>query len=569
MIKKRNKFIRIIALFLTLLIAVFSITACTNSKSNNLKPFQRNNLALNLSKANLKYFPGYEHYDATKFLKDCKTFEKLALSKSKTNRNRAWKIYDELYKDAVYVNDLTYTAEAGTYEDAQDEYFQKELTYIKKTSNEMNDALKSICAKVCQSKAKDEFKEHINNELLYKSYESYKPLTGELKDLMAKEAELENEYIVANDEIYALSDEEYNGKDANAKLGKIYLELVSVRKQIAKLKGYESFAQYAYEDLYQRDYTEEDLNELKEAVKSVGADIDYFAYYGFADYEMEGVKTEDVLSDVGYVISSFSNRAKDAYKFIRENNLITAGCESQRADAQITYNLTSTKSAIIMLKQSENAALYDYTTFAHEMGHFTHMNLIANPNPLFTENGCLDVMECHSNFLQVLFSLQSDMVFTQPDYFKAFAVTSLCYDVESGCILDEWQKRIYDSKKDLTLDEINALYKEICLEYGVEEYEEMEYDWMWVPHNFSEPMYYISYATSEFTALELWDIARNDFNKGVEIWEDVIFESPFEKGYHETMTNIGLSAFDEPGNAKTILDNAINYLKETEKALYE
>ena len=49
--------------------------------------------------------------------------------------------------------------------------------------------------------------------------------------------------------------------------GQIFLELISVRNELAQIYGYDTFADYAYDVYYGRDYTPADAAALCEAIK--------------------------------------------------------------------------------------------------------------------------------------------------------------------------------------------------------------------------------------------------------------------------------------------------------------
>ena len=68
----------------------------------------------------------------------------------------------------------------------------------------------------------------------------------------------------------------------------------------------------------------------------------------------------------------------------------------------------------------------------------------------------------------------------------------------TGCLYDELQQYVY-AEEDLTLEKINQEYCRLCKEYGLipadDERTEL-YSWYQVPHTFTSPCYYISYAVS-------------------------------------------------------------------------
>ena len=93
----------------------------------------------------------------------------------------------------------------------------------------------------------------------------------------------------------------------------------------------------------------------------------------------------------------------------------------------------------------------------------------------------------------------------------------------------------------MSLEEINRLYKELSEEYGYQydEDEEEGYYWIQVSHNFQSPFYYISYATSALSSLDLWLISLEDREQAVDIYLELAALS-LSLPYRETIEEVGL-----------------------------
>lgn len=567
--RKHRALQKICGRILAVLLSIALLGGCIGMAADDpLASFADNHVEFGLKDADPAYFPGYVHYKPAGFFRKCNKMLKLAQS---GREEKAFALYDELYAEAVYALDLSYTADLAFSEDVQNTYFREELAYIETAALDVTDAFKTACHKLCESACAASFKEHINSDFIYESYADYAAVSPALKALLARETELEQEYNLVNDslDLYNIDWSTDEPKIANKKLGEVFLKLVSVRKQIAVQSGYPDFAAYMDDTRFMRDYTEEDLLPLKETVKAYGALLDYYSWF-FSDYAMEErIEAETLFDNVGGILSDISDRAGDAYTLLREKNLVSMGYENSRADFSATYKFPSTNGAAIEGKFYEDSEFYAYSTFAHEMGHFAYCSSMPNSNPLFCEDGCMDVNELHSNFLEILFSIHADKLYPFPEAFQGYEIANQARSVLDGCIYDDWQRAIYQSETDMTLDEINALYKDICLAYGLEEYDGMEYDWMYISHNFTEPMYYISYATSAFAALELWTLAQKNYDKAVKIWEKALTVDANEIGYLEALETIGLPFFGETDVAWDTLDEVSDGLDVLEAAVCE
>ena len=83
-------------------------------------------------------------------------------------------------------------------------------------------------------------------------YQNYVDMTREEAERLERQQNLVQEYEEKSMEEYESPEERCS------ELGEIYLELVSVRTEIAEAAGYDNYADYAYENEYYRDYTVED-----------------------------------------------------------------------------------------------------------------------------------------------------------------------------------------------------------------------------------------------------------------------------------------------------------------------
>ena len=80
------------------------------------------------------------------------------------------------------------------------------------------------------------------------------------------------------------------------------------------------------------------------------------------------------------------------------------------------------------------------------------------------------------------------------------SITDLLYSIISGCCEDEFQQKVFENP-DMSIEEMNQLHSDLYAEYlGFP----MPYEWVEIHHHFETPFYYISYATSALSALDLW-----------------------------------------------------------------
>ena len=109
--------------------------------------------------------------------------------------------------------------------------------------------------------------------------------------------------------------------------------------------------------------------------------------------------------------------------------------------------------------------------------------------------------------------------------------------------------------KELTKKEIIAAYGKDENDWG------LNYDWIFVPHNFSSPLYYLSYAVSGTSALEIWRTGKNDLNAGLALWKEVLSYSDNDKGYLEVAKACGLHPITDADGVNAILQDALNFIR--------
>ena len=192
------------------------------------------------------------------------------------------------------------------------------------------DRLNVAIRELCKSPYQNTMTELMNAEQV-EAYLEYEEMTDEEKELTAKENSLEQEYEqLSSEEFYYEYDGEewdlnrlnmeademdhdavveiYQGicKQRNDAVGEVFVELVDVRNEIAKLNGYDNYAEYAYDAVYVRDYTLDEtrdlLKEIRKHVVPVMADMkdvlndtDYMRLYT----EGQGIESTSIIEQIG------------------------------------------------------------------------------------------------------------------------------------------------------------------------------------------------------------------------------------------------------------------------------
>lgn len=528
----------------------------------------------------------YEHYDPTLFYQGIDELLKLA---EEDSEDKTLALYDRLYEEFVYIDTLYTIADIRFNEDVTDTYWSDELTYCDSLWTETADALSSACRTILEGSLAVPFTAHIGTEAA-ESFGEYEPMAPREAELSERETELSNRYYDALATAEAEAEYSYLGKTwtweklngfpgdhlynddyegylevydgltlaVNDRVGPIFTELVAIRAEIAEILGYDSYADYAYEWHYARDYTTADAQLLCDAVKTFSPGYFEDLYYADFWYEYDApypiYDSEELIAVLGTVLDDFGDTLREPYEFMTDHDLCVLTASPQSSGAGYTTTLSWYHSPAIFMTLSGDC--YDFDSLSHEFGHYADAYYNPTPN-LLTSTGSFDLFEIHSTGLEVLLTDRYDEIYSQhADTARFLALGSVMEVVITGCIQDEFQRRVYENP-DMTLDEINRLYADINREYGMYTDSDMDCGWMYINHNYTAPLYYISYAVSALAALQLWTLAQEDLPAAVESYLSILAQGAYGDGYLNVLKNAGLRLFTEEDAVEEICQPVI------------
>lgn len=351
------------------------------------------------------------------------------------------------------------------------------------------------------------------------------------------------EYIELQREIYLKKNKAY---------GDVYVELVSVRKQIAKNRGASSYADYAYGELYAREYTVSDIREFRSYVKEalvpfyneLVSKLDY-TLLDRGDRYISEIYPSDLTKTLKPVLSSISGKMGDAYEYMISNNACSFEYSPNKAQMSFTTYVDCYGIPYIFCQPSETATAYDFFTVVHEFGHYFdyYTNSVTDYNSID-----LDSSEVLSQGLELIFSEHIGDVFKDGDVAAQeyiYVILNILSSVISGCMYDEFQELVFTSP-DCTVENINKIFGDVRTAYGSDFYDAgdgQSLSWIDVTHNFIAPFYYISYASSAVAALQIWSL---------ENCEDAYFEFLKNSAEMFFMDNIKECGLGGPFEADTL-----------------
>ncbi len=347
-------------------------------------------------------------------------------------------------------------------------------------------------------------------------------------------------------------------RERNRAAGEIFLQLVRVRTEIAKENGYDSYADYAYRESYGRDYTTEDIEAVRRAAKRYWVPLEARLMDALSQRDLRAldVRTraygDDILDAVEPYMARIDPELAETFAFMRQYHLYDIAPSDSKLPVGYTVGLPAYGTAFIF--DDPYGDHQDYSTVIHEFGHFNETFHSAEHD--LWSSFHIDVGEIHSQGLEVLFTAYAGEMFG-PEGGRAFywaTISNMVSSVLEGCMYDEFQTAVY---------EVNRLFKDISEEYGYS-YEgdgEESYFWVEITHNFQSPMYYISYATSALSALDLWLISLEDWDTAVDIYLDLAAMG-LSQPYRETVEAVGLRDIFHERTMRLLADGIQDRLSE-------
>lgn len=537
----------------------------------------------------------YTHYDPAQLYADIDAFR--ALAKDEDAGKRLIALYDKIMQASDTVATLNSLISIRYNQAPNDDDVKAEQTYTMKLYIDVADAICKAVRDVLQTENGAVLRTHLSVDEI-KGYLDYEDLTERQRQLVTEEDELVTDYdrLMVNLNVSAqvdgviwdydkymaaenLTPEEnariYDALEAQLNLtaGGIYQELVRIRIEQAEEAGYDSFVDYAYEESFGRDYTKEDAQAFHSAVKAeVGkrfysqiCDLDAAAY---GDMDCN-ISPKDAMRYLGKYAAEISSEVYDSYTYMKEHDLCYLTLDPEQIDTGFTTSLPAYDCPFIYNMCYENSAA-TFSDLVHEFGHFTQFHYVPNPNGLVC-SGSFDIAEVNSQGLEMLYDTYYDDIFGEEKgaVVRANHLFRLLNSVISGCIHDEFQQYVYAHPEE-TLEQWNQAYYDITESYGVDHGEaDHDYSWIYVHHTFSSPMYYISYATSALTALDIWNQAQTDRQAAIDTYLLFTSYGTTDFGYLELLKASGMKDFRDTEYVKRITRRVMDEIVALDQAYGE
>ncbi len=460
-------------------------------------------------------------------------FEKIAIESNDMDAiDAVYLEFDEAYN---YISTQVSISSVIYYIDMSDEAAYERYNKLYDKYGDLYNAYVASCKKIYnESSIRDEIfadwtPEEISQMLNY---------SDKSQELTLKNDELTNE-------LNNLSDEEFFDRSAQ-----IYAEIVKNNNLIAELAGYDNYYDYASKEIYGRDYSRKELElfcntvaekyvpkygGLYDSVFNYLALLDNNTYNALVSYLYDPFDQQDKNYLKNY-ISSLSGSMKEGmeHAFINRN-MVFSNAENSHPSAFQTY-LDDMDMPFCLFGVNGQAT----SSIVHEIGHY-YASLYA------PELASYDLAEVQSqgNEMLLLNYLADDMPYSMRSGIEKYIMYSNFTTIISCCIIDEFERAVYalDSVDGYGSKEFDEIMTKVCEKYGgvafiEENMGDMYGYWRQVATN--NPVYYISYAVSLTSAMNIYAELKTDRAAGREMYRILVEEVSEDDTFLSALKKAGL-----------------------------
>lgn len=366
----------------------------------------------------------------------------------------------------------------------------------------------------------------------------------------------------------------------NQQFGELYLELVSLREQMAQALGYDSYTQVADLDMLRNSYTREDIKTFREDIKQTIAPV-YRSYledfyrraenrdqpgYVYLLGEQSPVPQgswQETLDQFEQLYQQMSEQTGECYSYLLSHEFIDA--EPSQTKANVTFSTLIYSLNTPFLFTNMNGSAEDVFSISHEFGHcfamWQQLKLGSQQ-----EGRSMDVSEIHSQSMQML-TLPYYEIFYGEDAGTArkYDVYTMVAGILTAAMNDEFQEKIYENPQ-MTVQELNELYKKLAMEYGLvveSPYFDMEsfsMGWFTTNQYFDTPFYAIDYALSGCVAMEFLQMGLEDYTKALETYLSLVQQNS-DYDFMTVLEETGLSSPFETEQMEALAQTMEDFLQ--------
>jgi hypothetical protein len=424
--------------------------------------------------------------------------------------------------------------------DMTDRYWETEYNFCSQLTAQVQASVDELMYALAES----EMRERLEDEAYFgpgyfDDFDGESMWTEEFTALKHRETELVNEYYRLSSMMTTMDPtSETFYSTLGAQMGAVYTDLVKLRKELATEAGYDSYAEFAYEFTYDRDFTPKQAMELVGEIRKELAEPYSKLTQSNWWTDLGPSREDETFNYVKTMANAMGGRVQEAFSTMENSGLYHISYGPNKVGASFTVYLPDYWSPFVFLNPTLTA--YDRLTFAHEFGHFC--NAYASGGGSIS----IDVSEVFSQGMEYLSLFYAD---GGNELEKIKLADSLGVYLEQSMLAD-FEDRVYRmSDKALTVENIRALYSQVAWEYGLGDMVDGR-SYVNVTHLFTSPMYVISYVVSHDTAMQIYQMERKESGSGLRCYTDHLATQ--QVGFTAFLEEAGLESPFRTGHIKEV-----------------
>lgn len=428
--------------------------------------------------------------------------------------------YDWFYT-ASALADIRYCA------DLTDAYWESENDFCTASSPAVQQMLDTLYAALAQSPCRRSLEWQYFGSGFFDGYDTESFWNEELVALMEEENQLISRYYTQSSQMTTFLGRFFLRSD---EMAQTLVDLIQVRNEMAACAGYGSYEAFANDYYYYRDYDPQDLADYLGRIRDTLVPV-----YLVAWESVEGAEectSDQTLDYVRQAANAMGGTIQEAFRLMEEAGLYDIRPGEHKYDSSYELYLPSYQEPFLFMNPSGTTD--DYLVLAHEFGHF------CNDYASYGTIAGIDVSEIFSQgfeYLSLIYHPEAQ------DLIRYKMADSLSTYVEQACYA-RFEQEMY-LLPEPTPEALCDLFKQISEEYGLVDEYFSPWDFITIPHFYTNPMYIYSYIVSNDAALQLYQLECDSPGQGLTLFqvnldtqqpyflaflEEAGLESPFAPG---------------------------------------
>lgn len=282
------------------------------------------------------------------------------------------------------------------------------------------------------------------------------------------------------------------------------VQLVKLRQQIATAAGFDSYAEFAYDYLYQRDYSPEQTLTYLDQVRTQIAPI--LVGIGSKVPKKQGTASGSTFEYVKELAQNAGGSVAEAFELMETGALYDIGYSNTKMNAGFTTYLANYEVPYIFF----NGGMA--TGVVHEFGHFCE-GYVSQGHP-----SNVDTAEVYSQGMEYMSMFYADG--TQNET-AAYSLLQ-CYVLAAAEA--DFEHRMYQlPPEEVTADNIIKLYTQVGTDWKLSYVGGFnKQSLLMTLHYYFSPMYMLSYAISGDAALQLYELEVQESGAGRRCYEQLL-----------------------------------------------